>query len=378
MAEQEQGGEQTTMQEDYFSTHDLIDSRDGVEETVEEKETQDGEKEEKPKTKEPDKKTDEPEKKDGKKPGEKEPEKKTPQITGFASRFFKSDEKTGESVFDGESAHSFLQGSMEKPYAYQGKHIPPQGEKTPKPEDKKPEVEPWKKPLEERRQYRQNLMNAFLLPVQAAQKQYGDSVPPEIADYQRAQIEHVNQLIDEEMARYDYEQQEKREKENWKKGESAEKQAALKQKAIANESVIAARFKSSEDYQEFMFGKVVNGKHEPGLATHAIYKAFDLANPDKAGLYGAEYDKALKSWWNEFASDQDNLEFLFEIGMARLQKSLWGELVKKVQTTRDKNTADKKKALKRAPGRSEPSPLDEPDLDDDHKTLARQLGRDTI
>jgi len=373
MAE-EQGGEQTAMQDDYFSTHDLLDSGDGAESAMNEQ-TQEGKTEEKPVEKPA--KTGEPEKKDGVESGDKKP---APKAAGFAQRFFTADEKTGESVFDAEGAHSFLTGSLDKSYDYQGKHVAPQGEAAqPKPGEKPAEtVEPWKKPLEERKTYRQNLLNALLYPVQAAQKRYGDNIPPEIAEVFQVQTQHAQSAIDEEMARYDYEQQEKREKENWAKGESAEKYAAQKQKANANEAVVAARFKTPDDYQEFMFGSNKSGKFEPGLATHAIYKAFDLANPDKIGLYGEKYQDALGKWWNEFAADQDNLEYLYEVGMARLQRSLWGELVKKIQTTKDGNAAAKKKALSRAPGRSEPSPLDSPDLDDAHKTLAQQMGRDTI
>lgn len=352
---------QEQMQNDYFSTHALIDDPTDA---IKEKNTEEPEKPVAPK----DLKADKAEKKETDKPAE------VP--AGFADQFYIRDDK-GNSTFNPEAALGFLM-PKETTFGYRRPEQPQQEPAAPA-APAQPEVPQWKKERDEERAYETSLRETLYAPLKNLRARFPEGMPPEIYAYVQQEEDALRERIDEHMRGWKWEREESREKERAERESKTAMRATYQAKRQANESVLAAKLGGSDKMQSFLFGNTgKDGKALPGLVTDRILHIFDLQNPDKRNLHGQKYSEAVESWWDEFGSNPDNLEMLYELGIARLQRQLWPNLVKHIGAQQAQQAQGLKKTMTRRPGVESAVPVDKPDSPQGFKDLDQFLNVSTV
>lgn len=319
-------GGKTLVSEPEAKEPDAKQPEDG-EELLDGKQKQPGEAGQKPKEKAP----------DGKPPVEKKDE-----LSGFASRFLKKDEKGG-SAFDADSALSFIKPGDGKDASFRYE-LKPRKAAEDQPQAPAEPVNPFKQRIEERKKWRTERESETYL----WKKTYSDAIR---AGYDgpsalQAADGKVREHIEEKQAEWEYEQENKNAEERNKSEIGVKQQAEARSARIANEQRYVQRLGGYEQYNEFLFGKKgADGKMSRGYASDFVSKLFDTMNPEAQQVTQED----MTNWWDKFASDSGNMQLVFDVAMSRLQQDLFPRLMQKAvdvhkETERQKGIGKMRKA----------------------------------
>lgn len=268
---------------------------------------------------------------------------------GFYGRFFKQDEQ-GNQVFDAEAAHGLLFNPNGPNFSYQGQFAQSQqpaqqqqpGQQPAQPNSQE-EVPPWKQPLVERQNYEKQQAEQLLYGINQMRQQLGEALNQDpataqfLAHQERLVREHIR---DELIPKWEYERQAEQRKTEYEQQQQRERLTEYKSKAQANIGAMASQMGGEDAFNQFFFGQTVQGQDGKqqfvkGPATDALYHVFDLQNPDAKGLQGEQLQEKMNNWWHEFSANQNNLAFLYKMGVSELREKYWPKLVDKVGATKE-------------------------------------------
>ena len=241
---------------------------------------------------------------------------KPPQVTGFESRFFKSDDK-GEAAFDAEGALSFLMPKQDGKLAfkYDRPAVPQGDQKTLPKEPEKPE-NPYLKRVREEREYQESLRQTHYTWPEKFQEAINKGYNAEQASaYANKSVQDLHDTtFSEWKAKRDEEEAESR----YKNEMTSEESRKTRITAEGNIAAVSAELGGPDSFQQFMIGQQgPDGKWQKGIATDAINMLFDLQNPDVK----APSQEQMNNWWYKFSSNMANLQFLVDYGLGKLTRN---------------------------------------------------------
>ena len=242
-----------------------------------------------------------------------------PKFSDFVNEKFLKKGEDGSSSFDSESALSFLKGKDNLAFKY----VPPVRAPAKAETVNAEPVNPYKKQIEEERQYKTTLAEqANMWP-----KKYAEGIKAGYSaeDAIRYANGATNTWLEDQIAEWKYKRESESAEARGKEELTEREHSQLRQKAAVNEQAYINHLGGQKQYDEFMFGKTVDGKWVKGYATDYIYKVYDLMNGDKKSHTKADYER----WWDKYASEPSNLALAYEVGMAKLQQELLPHLIQR-------------------------------------------------
>ena len=256
--------------------------------------------------------------------------------TGFDARFFKKNEKSGKEEFDPDTALSFFTPKDGDKLRFSG-YTPKTVIETKKDGDKTA-IDPRdfkalaKRDIEEEKKYRDGVREHLFL----FQKRFGEyraAGHEETASLQ-ATARDIEDYLGGILKEREYETSAQRKEREYKEAQDMKETAQLEQQARSNELVFANTLGGIEQYNSLMFDKNLGGV--------VMNKLFDLMNPGFKVASQEELQGKMQQWYTRLASDMNNLQYVYEMALARLQMRHWPKIVERVRSA--KATGDTKKA----------------------------------
>jgi len=272
----------------------------------------------------------------------------------FHGRFFEKDDK-GVVAFKGEDAVKFLfpEGENATRFKYQPIHVEPDDPNKPVVLDRAAER---KKVIDAEKEYRKNLTDNLSSPLRIIRDAMSQGRNPQeslaLAEQQ------IREAIQEHLAERQLDVDDKRREQYETEGTTKAEMAELKARAATNEAMFYQEVGGKEAFDHLFFGRVKDGKHQPGIGSEDVWMLFKMCNPDvqTSKLTGKQLNDKMGDWWTRTAANRESLAFAYKIVKGTLTERLRPYLISKTrETALRQNNANREGNIKRGMGLRAPA-----------------------
>lgn len=273
---------------------------------------------------------------------------------GIEKEFFKTDDK-GNPVFDIDAALSKLYPQNDRAFQYSGVKDPrgalqqaPLQQQPQQP--KEPEKEPWQIEFEKREQTRKTYIDNLSLGLNFVNEALKAGYEPEQAiNYANQQIQW---LIDQEMAKLDYQNRYKADQEEKQRIAKEKEILQLKPRSDSVHRMLYTKAGGKDKFDALIFGTPsADGKKlQGGYGVDVLNMLFDIAHlGQQLPSDGNKLYQMYQDWYTRFSANENNLRFVYDVAMARLQKAMMPHIINFVRSAKDREFYMRGQAQVKAP-----------------------------
>ena len=293
------------------------------------------------------------------------------QPKGFEQNFFKTDDK-GASVFDVDSALDFFKPKSDSPrYDTPNYHQMSQQQVQQPQQPQEPEKPQWQKDYEElnniRTTYVNNLTMYKNLLAEALQQGYQGNDAFNYADRK------INDMVELEVRRIEYEKRGKAAEETAKRDREAEVMRQLQPRAETNLSRHYNEIGGKEKFEQLIFGNEVNGKLVGGFGVDIINQMFDEYyeySGKEMPKNPQQLSKAYDEFWLKVCANPNRLQKIVDYAKAGLQSALLPHIVQKARSAKESQMQQQQRASVNQPSQIQSQSVNG-ELDDLDKYFGR-------
>ncbi len=267
------------------------------------------------------------------------------QPKGFEQNFFKTDDK-GASVFDVDSALDFFKPKSDSPRYDTPNYRQMSQQQVQQPQQpQEPEKPQWQKDYEElnntRTTYVNNLTMYRNLLTEALQQGYQGNDAFRYAD------QKINDMVELEIRRIEYEKRGKAAEETAKRDREAEAMRQLQPRAETNLLKHYNDIGGKEKFEQLIFGSQINGKLVGGFGVDIVNQMFDEYyeySGKEIPKDPQQLSKAYDEFWLKVCANPNRLQKIVDYAKAGLQSALLPHIIQRARSAKESQMQQQQRA----------------------------------